>query len=46
MTVSLGFAMAGADQPVSYDQLRETAATAMKQAKDEGRNRSIMKAAD
>lgn len=43
MTVSVGFATAPAEMSVSYDQLRETAATALKQAKDDGRNRSVMR---
>lgn len=43
MTVSIGFATAPPEMTVGYDQLRETAATALKQAKDEGRNRAVLR---
>lgn len=43
MTVSIGFATVAADVPIGYEQLRETAATALKQAKDQGRNRVVLR---
>ncbi len=43
MTVSIGLAMAAADAPAGYDQLREAAAAALKQAKDDGRNRAVLR---
>ena len=39
ITVSIGFAIAESGTPVGYDQLRETAAAALKEAKEQGRNR-------
>lgn len=42
MTISLGIAIADATSLASYDELRECAASALKQAKDTGRNRSVV----
>jgi diguanylate cyclase len=42
MTISLGVAIAAATTTASYDQLRECAATALKEAKDTGRNRAVV----
>jgi diguanylate cyclase len=43
MTISLGVAVAAANTTASYDQLRECAATALKEAKDTGRNRAVLR---
>jgi len=43
MTVSIGFATATHDLSVNYELLRETAATALKQAKDQGRNCAVLR---
>ena len=43
MTVSIGFATAEVGHPVGYDQLREVAAGALKEAKDGGRNRCVFR---
>jgi len=43
VTVSIGFAAADMGHPVGYDQLREVAAAALKDAKDGGRNRSVVR---
>jgi diguanylate cyclase (GGDEF)-like protein len=43
MTVSIGFAAAGTGITVGYEALRETAAAALKEAKDSGRNRSVVR---
>ena len=44
VTISLGFAVADSGSPAGYDQLREIAAEALKQAKETGRNRSVVRA--
>lgn len=44
MTVSVGLAVAGAGVSVGYDQLYKTAAAALKDAKEAGRNRCVIKA--
>lgn len=44
MTVSIGFATAAADTPAGYEQLHEAAAAALKEAKDTGRNRCVVRA--
>jgi diguanylate cyclase (GGDEF)-like protein len=44
MTVSIGFAAAAAGTTVGYDQLREAAAAALKEAKETGRNKSVVRA--
>lgn len=41
MTISLGAAVADATTPASYEQLREVAARALKEAKNAGRNRTV-----
>jgi diguanylate cyclase len=46
MTISLGLAVAEATTPVSYEQLREVSAEALKEAKESGRNRSILRVID
>lgn len=43
ITVSIGFAATEVGVPVGYDQLRETAAAALKEAKEAGRNRCIVR---
>ena len=43
MTISLGVAAADANTGASYDQLRECAADALKEAKDTGRNRAVVR---
>ena len=43
LTVSIGFAVADSGTPAGYDQLREAAAGALKEAKDCGRNRCIVR---
>lgn len=43
LTISIGIAVADATAPVSYEQLRETAADALKEAKDAGRNRAVLR---
>jgi diguanylate cyclase (GGDEF)-like protein len=43
MTISLGVAAADAKTGASYDQLRECAADALKEAKDTGRNRAVVR---
>ena len=42
MTISVGFAVADPFTPAGYDQLRQCAAEALKEAKDSGRNRVII----
>lgn len=42
ITVSVGFGVADANSVVSYDQLRELAAVALSEAKQRGRNRSVI----
>jgi diguanylate cyclase len=43
MTISLGLAVVDANTPTSYDELRECAAEALKEAKETGRNRAIIR---
>jgi diguanylate cyclase (GGDEF)-like protein len=43
VTVSVGFAVADADEPVNYDDLREAAAAALAEAKGTGRNRCVVR---
>jgi len=43
VTVSIGFAATDADTTVTFDQLRETAAAALREAKEGGRNRSVIR---
>jgi diguanylate cyclase (GGDEF)-like protein len=43
MTISLGVAVADATTPAGYEQLREIAAEAMKEAKETGRNRAVIR---
>jgi diguanylate cyclase (GGDEF)-like protein len=43
ITISLGLAIADATLPASYDDLRECAAEALKEAKEAGRNRAILR---
>ena len=45
ITVSIGFAIAPPEAAVTYDQLREAAAAGLKQAKDDGRNRAVVRPA-
>jgi diguanylate cyclase (GGDEF)-like protein len=42
VTISLGLAVADAAVPTTYDELRERAAAALKEAKDAGRNRAVI----
>ncbi len=44
MTVSVGFAVAPAEVPAGYDQLREIAAAALAEAKATGRDRCVVRA--
>lgn len=43
MTISLGVAVAEAGTPAGYDQLRDIAARALKEAKSTGRNRAVIR---
>jgi diguanylate cyclase (GGDEF)-like protein len=43
LTVSVGFATAAAGTPVGFEQLREVAAGALKEAKETGRNRCVVR---
>ncbi len=43
MTISLGLAVADAGSNAGYDQLRECAAEALKEAKEVGRNRAVIR---
>lgn len=43
MTVSIGVAVADANTPAGYEQLREVAADALKEAKQSGRNRAVIR---
>ena len=43
MTISLGVAIADASAPTSYEQLREIAAEAEKEAKGTGRNKTVIR---
>jgi diguanylate cyclase len=43
MTISLGVAVADTTTPAGYEQLREIAAEAMKEAKESGRNRAVIR---
>lgn len=43
MTISLGVAVADAGTPAGYEQLREIAAEALKEAKEGGRNRAVIR---
>lgn len=45
VTVSIGLATVEAGAPIGYEQLRETAAAALKDAKDGGRNRCVLRTA-
>lgn len=44
VTVSLGFAVAEVGVPAEYDEMYQLAAGALRQAKDDGRNRSVVRA--
>jgi diguanylate cyclase len=44
LTISIGVAVAEGTSAVSYEQLREVAAAALKEAKDAGRNRAVLRA--
>lgn len=44
VTVSIGLAVAPAGVPAGFDQIREAAAAALKEAKDGGRNRCVVRA--
>jgi diguanylate cyclase (GGDEF)-like protein len=46
MTISLGVAVADAGVPTGYEQLREIAAEALREAKDGGRNRAVIRVID
>jgi diguanylate cyclase len=43
MTISLGVAVADATTPAGYEQLREIAAEALREAKETGRNRAVIR---
>ena len=43
MTVSVGFAVADAGNPAGYDALRKAAEEALKEAKEGGRNRCVVR---
>jgi diguanylate cyclase (GGDEF)-like protein len=43
LTVSIGFAVADSTTPAGYDQLREAAAGSLKEAKETGRNRCVVR---
>jgi diguanylate cyclase (GGDEF)-like protein len=43
MTVSVGFAVAEAGNPAGYDALRKTAEESLREAKDTGRNRCVVR---
>jgi diguanylate cyclase (GGDEF)-like protein len=43
LTISLGLAVADASTPAAYDELRDCAAEALKEAKDLGRNRAVVR---
>ena len=43
ITVSIGFAVAEVGVPAEYDEMYQLAAGALRQAKDEGRNRGIVR---
>jgi diguanylate cyclase (GGDEF)-like protein len=43
VTVSLGFAVAEVGVPAEYDEMYQLAAGALRQAKDEGRNRGVVR---
>ena len=43
LTISLGVAVADANTPITFEQLREIAADAEKEAKQTGRNRTIIR---
>ena len=42
-TISLGLVVADATAPVAYDDLREVAAEALKEAKETGRNKAVIR---
>ena len=42
-TVSIGFAVADAECPAGYEQIREAAASALREAKESGRNRWVVR---
>jgi diguanylate cyclase (GGDEF)-like protein len=44
LTISLGLAVVDATTPATYDDLRDCAAEALKEAKDQGRNRAVIRA--
>ncbi len=46
LTISLGVAVADAVTPTGYEQLREIAAEALKEAKETGRNRAVIRVLD
>jgi diguanylate cyclase (GGDEF)-like protein len=43
LTISLGFAVAGVDEPAEYPALRHAAAEALARAKADGRNRAVVR---
>jgi GGDEF domain-containing protein len=43
VTVSVGFAVVGANQPIAEAVLRQTAAQALREAKDAGRNKVVVR---
>jgi GGDEF domain-containing protein len=43
MTISVGVAVADANTPTTYEQLRDVAAEALKEAKQSGRNRGVLR---
>src|SRR5262249_43473105 len=44
VTVSVGFAVADVGVPADYDEMYQVAAVALRQAKDDGRNRCVIRA--
>jgi diguanylate cyclase (GGDEF)-like protein len=43
LTISLGLAVADMDTPAGYDELRQCAADALKEAKENGRNQAVIR---
>ena len=43
VTVSIGFAVTEPDLPATYDQMKHVAAAALADAKETGRNRSVIR---
>jgi PleD family two-component response regulator len=43
MTISLGVAVADTNTPTTYEQLRDIAADALREAKQTGRNRAVVR---